>query len=60
MSPAGAALSLAAGVWINTCGHTDVRLPRGGAGDSGLGREHGNAAIDNFTEPKAIWLSLRQ
>lgn len=47
-------------VWINTCGHTDVRLPRDGAGDSGLGREHGDAAIDNFTEPKAIWLSLRQ
>ncbi|MFJ1256311.1 aldehyde dehydrogenase family protein [Cupriavidus sp. CuC1] len=47
-------------VWINTYGHTDVRLPWGGAGDSGLGREHGEAAIDNFTEPKAIWLSLRQ
>ncbi|NUA31496.1 aldehyde dehydrogenase family protein [Cupriavidus basilensis] len=47
-------------VWINTYGHTDVRLPWGGAGDSGLGREHGDAAIDNFTEPKAIWLSLRQ
>ncbi|WP_454725952.1 MULTISPECIES: aldehyde dehydrogenase family protein [Cupriavidus] len=47
-------------VWINTYGHTDVRLPWGGAGDSGLGREHGDAAIDNFTEPKAIWLALRQ
>ena len=47
-------------VWINTYGPTDVRLPWGGAGDSGLGREHGDAAIDNFTEPKAIWLSLRQ
>lgn len=47
-------------VWINTYGHTDVRLPWGGAGDSGLGREHGDAAIENFTEPKAIWLSLRQ
>lgn len=46
-------------VWINTYGYTDVRLPWGGAGDSGLGREHGDAAIENFTEPKAIWLSLR-
>jgi acyl-CoA reductase-like NAD-dependent aldehyde dehydrogenase len=36
----------------------DVRLPWGGARDSGLGREHGDAAIDNFTEPKAIWLAL--
>ncbi len=45
-------------VWINTYGYTDVRLPWGGSGESGLGREHGDAAIDNFTEPKAIWLSL--
>jgi aldehyde dehydrogenase (NAD+) len=53
------AQSLKAGtVWINTYGYTDVRLPWGGAGDSGLGREHGDAAIDNFTEPKAIWLAV--
>ena len=45
-------------VWINTYGYTDVRLPWGGAGESGFGREHGDAAIDNFTEPKAIWLAL--
>jgi acyl-CoA reductase-like NAD-dependent aldehyde dehydrogenase len=45
-------------VWINTYGYTDVRLPWGGSGESGLGREHGDAAIDNFTEPKAIWLAL--
>ncbi len=47
-------------VWINTYGYTDVRLPWGGSGESGLGREHGDAAIDNFTEPKAIWLALDQ
>src|ERR1700756_2374991 len=45
-------------VWINTYGFTDVRLPWGGARDSGLGREHGSAAIDNFTEPKAVWMNL--
>jgi aldehyde dehydrogenase (NAD+) len=45
-------------VWINTYGYTDVRLPWGGSGESGLGREHGDAAIENFTEPKAIWLAL--
>jgi aldehyde dehydrogenase (NAD+) len=45
-------------VWINTYGYTDVRLPWGGSGESGFGREHGDAAIDNFTEPKAIWLAL--
>jgi aldehyde dehydrogenase (NAD+) len=47
-------------VWINTYGYTDVRLPWGGSGESGLGREHGDAAIDNFTEPKAIWLAIDQ
>jgi aldehyde dehydrogenase (NAD+) len=45
-------------VWINTYGYTDVRLPWGGGGDSGLGREHGSAAIENFTEPKTVWLAL--
>ena len=45
-------------VWINTYGYTDVRLPWGGERDSGLGREHGTAAIQNFTEPKAIWVNL--
>jgi aldehyde dehydrogenase (NAD+) len=45
-------------VWINTYGYTDVRLPWGGERDSGLGREHGTAAIGNFTEPKAVWMNL--
>ncbi len=45
-------------VWINTYGYTDVRLPWGGSGESGLGREHGDAAIENFTQPKAVWLAL--
>jgi aldehyde dehydrogenase (NAD+) len=45
-------------VWINTYGYTDVRLPWGGSGESGFGREHGDAAIDNFTQPKAVWLAL--
>jgi len=45
-------------VWINTYGYTDVRLPWGGVRDSGFGREHGTAAIENFTEPKAIWMNL--
>src|SRR6202158_761989 len=45
-------------VWINTYGYTDVRLPWGGERDSGLGRKHGTAAIENFTEPKAVWMNL--
>jgi acyl-CoA reductase-like NAD-dependent aldehyde dehydrogenase len=47
-------------VWINTYGYTDVRLPWGGSGESGVGREHGDSALENFTEPKAIWLALDQ
>jgi aldehyde dehydrogenase (NAD+) len=43
-------------VWINTYGYTDVRLPWGGVRDSGFGREHGTAALENFTEPKAVWM----
>ncbi|SPB14902.1 betaine-aldehyde dehydrogenase [Caballeronia novacaledonica] len=45
-------------VWVNTYGFTDVRLPWGGAGDSGFGREHGDVAIENFTEPKSVWVAL--
>ena len=44
-------------VWVNTFGPTDVRLPWGGNRDSGFGREHGDIAIANFTEPKAVWIN---
>jgi aldehyde dehydrogenase (NAD+) len=44
-------------VWVNTYGPTDVRLPWGGARDSGFGREHGEAAIENFTEAKVMWIN---
>jgi aldehyde dehydrogenase (NAD+) len=44
-------------VWVNTFGPTDVRLPWGGNRDSGFGREHAEVAIDNFTEPKAVWIN---
>jgi aldehyde dehydrogenase (NAD+) len=44
-------------VWVNTFGPTDVRLPWGGSRDSGFGREHGEVAIENFTEPKVVWIN---
>lgn len=44
-------------VWVNTYGPTDIRLPWGGARDSGFGREHGEEAIENFTEPKVVWIN---
>jgi aldehyde dehydrogenase (NAD+) len=44
-------------VWINTYGPTDARLPWGGmGGQSGIGRDLGRAALDNYTEQKTIWL----
>jgi hypothetical protein len=44
-------------VWVDTFGPTDIRLPWGGSRDSGFGRESGEAAIENFTEPKAVWIN---
>lgn len=44
-------------VWVNTFGPTDIRLPWGGSRDSGFGREHGEVALENFTEPKAVWIN---
>jgi aldehyde dehydrogenase (NAD+) len=44
-------------VWVNTFGPTDVRLPWGGSRDSGFGREHGDVAIEKFTEPKVVWIN---
>jgi aldehyde dehydrogenase (NAD+) len=47
-------------VWINTYGPTDTRLPWGGmGGQSGIGRDLGRAAIDNYTEQKTVWLQTR-
>jgi len=47
-------------VWVNTYGPTDTRLPWGGmGGQSGIGRDLGRAAIDNYTEQKTVWLQTR-
>jgi aldehyde dehydrogenase (NAD+) len=47
-------------VWINTYGPTDTRLPWGGmGGQSGVGRDLGRAALDNYTEQKTVWLQMR-
>ena len=48
-------------VWINTYGNSDTRLPWGGlGGDSGMGRDLGATAIDNYTDKKSVWISLRR
>jgi len=48
-------------VWVNTYGQSDTRLPWGGlGGDSGMGRDLGPAAIDNYTDKKTVWINLRR
>jgi aldehyde dehydrogenase (NAD+) len=47
-------------VWINTYGPTDARLPWGGmGGQSGIGRDLGRTALENYTEQKTVWLQMR-
>ena len=45
-------------VWINCWMVRDLRTPFGGAKQSGVGREGGMEAINFFTEPKNICLSM--
>ncbi|MBU6460546.1 MAG: aldehyde dehydrogenase family protein [Proteobacteria bacterium] len=47
-------------VWVNTYGPTDIRLPWGGSGDSGIGRERGREVLDHYTESKVVWINLKQ
>jgi aldehyde dehydrogenase (NAD+) len=47
-------------VWVNTYGQTDTRLPWGGlGGDSGVGRDLGETALDNYTDRRSVWVNLR-
>ncbi|BAH51984.1 aldehyde dehydrogenase [Rhodococcus opacus] len=45
-------------VWINTFFERDLRLPFGGEGSSGLGREGGQYSREFFTEPRAVTIRL--
>jgi aminomuconate-semialdehyde/2-hydroxymuconate-6-semialdehyde dehydrogenase len=47
-------------VWVNTFFERDLRLPFGGQGISGVGREGGQYSREFFTEPRAVMLRLRQ
>ena len=44
-------------VWVNTHGVIDSNLPFGGYKQSGIGREHGRAAIDTYTETKSVCIA---
>ncbi len=53
------ARSLRAGtVWINAYRAVAPMAPFGGVKASGMGRENGLAALDEYTEVKTVWLDL--
>ncbi|CAG7608657.1 aldehyde dehydrogenase family protein [Leucobacter soli] len=55
------AAALRAGtVWVNTYGVISDRVPFGGIGRSGYGREGGQAAVELYTRHKAVWTSLHR
>lgn len=45
-------------VWINAYRVVAPSVPFGGYGDSGLGRENGIAAIEEYLETKSVWVEL--
>jgi len=45
-------------VWINAYRVVAPNVPFGGYGLSGLGRENGAAAVDEYTENKSVWVEL--
>ena len=45
-------------VWVNCFFVRDLRMPFGGVGDSGIGREGGDFSREFFTEPKAVVMQI--
>ncbi|MDQ0177479.1 aldehyde dehydrogenase family protein [Bacillus chungangensis] len=46
-------------VWVNTYNAFDAAAPFGGYKESGIGREMGSYALNNYTEVKSVWISMR-
>ncbi|MBM7649856.1 aldehyde dehydrogenase (NAD+) [Bacillus ectoiniformans] len=45
-------------VWVNCYNVFDAASPFGGYKQSGLGREMGSYALNNYTEVKSVWVSM--
>ena len=43
-------------IWINTYNITPIEMPFGGYKQSGIGRENSLAAIDHYTQRKAVYV----
>jgi (Z)-2-((N-methylformamido)methylene)-5-hydroxybutyrolactone dehydrogenase len=48
----------AGNVWVNNYRKTNYVAPFGGFKESGLGRENGFHAIEEYTETKTVWIDL--
>ncbi|MEB6548597.1 aldehyde dehydrogenase family protein [Heyndrickxia sporothermodurans] len=46
-------------VWINDYNLEDAAAPFGGYKQSGIGREMGSYALDNYTEVKCVWVKMK-
>jgi len=46
-------------VWVNCYNVFDAASPFGGYKQSGIGREMGSYALNNYTEVKSVWISLK-
>lgn len=46
-------------VWINDYNLEDAAAPFGGYKQSGIGREMGSYALDNYTEVKCVWVKIK-
>ena len=44
-------------IWVNTHSVLDANMPFGGFKLSGMGREHGRAAIEEYTESKSVCIA---
>ncbi|WP_080845959.1 aldehyde dehydrogenase family protein [Cytobacillus gottheilii] len=45
-------------VWVNCYNVFDAASPFGGYKQSGMGREMGSYALDNYTEVKSVWINM--
>jgi (Z)-2-((N-methylformamido)methylene)-5-hydroxybutyrolactone dehydrogenase len=48
----------AGSVWINTYRNLSLMMPFGGFGQSGMGRESGIHALDEYTEVESVYIDL--